>query len=448
MKLDLDETVLMPNAIRTVIPRIIQQYKSYCESITFQPASDSTLFKILNVCSASRQKSMKGLDYIATDGAEAFENLTDVADRLVQAGDADDIWKKEMEEKLKASRRYVKVDYTSHVSTADKCADHCMTFALSDIQSTEFNIKCDHDHLQTCERCDGLENVLKEIHTKIQEGQQADDTKCRIEHEFQKCEADIKSWKAHLLRTANQEIGKQTALQQLQHDGVLIVMDWAMKYMPQKFREKMTDFFGKRGISWHVSAVISRKDGLDDFDVQCYVHIFDHVTQDWFAVASILENVLQVIKENNQDICRVYLRSDNAGCYHNAYLISSLPDIGRRTGLQILRYDFSEVQSGKDICDRKIGTMKSHINHWINEKNDVTTAEQLKQALDSHGGIVGCRIAVCKVNEQRKNAENIKLDGISYFHNFEFNYWEVCVWKAYSIGVGKVITISTMAERL
>ena len=50
MKLDNGETVLMPNVIRTVIPsRIIQQYKLYCESTEFQPASESTLFKILNV---------------------------------------------------------------------------------------------------------------------------------------------------------------------------------------------------------------------------------------------------------------------------------------------------------------------------------------------------------------------------------------------------------------
>ena len=106
------------------------------------------------------------------------------------------------------------------------------------------------------------------------------------------------------------------------------------------------------------------------------------------------------------------------------------------------------VQAGDadDIWKKEVEKKLKASRRYL--KVDYISKQELKQTLDSHGGIVGCQIAVCKVNEQRKNAENIKLDGISYFHNFEFNYWEVCVWKAYSIGVGKVITISTMAERL
>ena len=50
LKLDSGETILMPNVIRTAIPsRIIAQYNEFCNSTEFQPASDSTLFKILNV---------------------------------------------------------------------------------------------------------------------------------------------------------------------------------------------------------------------------------------------------------------------------------------------------------------------------------------------------------------------------------------------------------------
>ena len=76
LKLDSGETILMPDVIRTVIPsRIVKQYKIFCETINFSPLSDSTLFKILNVCGASQQKSMEGLYYIATDGVVAFEGL-------------------------------------------------------------------------------------------------------------------------------------------------------------------------------------------------------------------------------------------------------------------------------------------------------------------------------------------------------------------------------------
>jgi hypothetical protein len=133
-------------------------------------------------------------------------------------------------------------------------------------------------------------------------------------------------------------------------------MDWAMKFMPQKFREKMTDFFGKRGVNWHVSAVITKN--TNKFNVDCYVHIFESCTQNWFSVASIIENLLTNIKTNYSQLFRIYFRSDNAGCYHNAALLLSLPALGQRTGFTICRYDFSDAQSGKDICDRKIAPMK------------------------------------------------------------------------------------------
>lgn len=50
----------------------------------------------------------------------------------------------------------------------------------------------------------------------------------------------------HLLRTVNQEEGKQFALVHVDSASCLIVMDWAMKYLPQRYRERMSDFFGKR----------------------------------------------------------------------------------------------------------------------------------------------------------------------------------------------------------
>ena len=49
LKLDDGSTVTIPNAIRTVIPsRIISQYISYCNSINFEPASESTLWRVLH----------------------------------------------------------------------------------------------------------------------------------------------------------------------------------------------------------------------------------------------------------------------------------------------------------------------------------------------------------------------------------------------------------------
>ena len=42
--------------------------------------------------------------------------------------------------------------------------------------------------------------------------------------------------------------------------------------------------------------------------------------------------------------------------------------------------------------------MKAHIKRWVNEKHDVLAAEDMKQAIESHGGLKGCRAAVVEVD--------------------------------------------------
>ena len=54
------------------------------------------------------------------------------------------------------------------------------------------------------------------------------------------------------LRSVNQESAKQEALQSLDSQSVLVVIDWAMKFLQMKYREKQSELFAKRGLSWHI----------------------------------------------------------------------------------------------------------------------------------------------------------------------------------------------------
>ena len=164
----------------------------------------------------------------------------------------------------------------------------------------------------------------------------------------------------------------------------------------------MSDFFGKRGRSWHISAVITRATVESKYEVECYVHIFNNCTQNSFAVLSIIEDLLHNVIQEYPVVTTAYLRSDNAGCYHNGPLLLSLRDVGARIGVRPVRYDFSEPQAGKDICDRKTAAMKAHIKRWVNERYDVVTAEDMKAALESRGCIKGCRAAVVEVDTTRE----------------------------------------------
>ena len=73
LKLDSGEKIIIPAVIRTVIPsRIIRQYLDYCKEQEFEPASQSSLYRMIEVCSASMQKSLQGLDNTTAEGTNAF----------------------------------------------------------------------------------------------------------------------------------------------------------------------------------------------------------------------------------------------------------------------------------------------------------------------------------------------------------------------------------------
>ena len=92
--------------------------------------------------------------------------------------------------------------------------------------------------------------------------------------------------------------------------------------------------------------------------MQTFIHIFEKSNQDWFAVCSVLECLVHQLVQIAPNLKDIFLRSDNAGCYHNAALIINAPAIAAKGGLTLKNYSFSEANSGKDVCDRKIAPLK------------------------------------------------------------------------------------------
>ena len=88
--------------------------------------------------------------------------------------------------------------------------------------------------------------------------------------DFEKARTDIIQRKAHVLRSVNQHKAKQAFIRNLNESTVLVVMDWAMKFLQMKYREKQSDWYAKRGISWHVSTVIFKQEESGDMEVQTY----------------------------------------------------------------------------------------------------------------------------------------------------------------------------------
>ena len=89
----------------------------------------------------------------------------------------------------------------------------------------------------------------------------------------------IRKWKKHQLRAVHQEIAKTSIMDTLQPHQVYIQLDWAMKFLSSSGKEDQSSWFGKRGITWHIS-VAYRKDAAENYWSRTFVHVFDQTPQD------------------------------------------------------------------------------------------------------------------------------------------------------------------------
>lgn len=194
----------------------------------------------------------------------------------------------------------------------------------------------------------------------------------------------ITAWKALQLRSITQDRARLEVLASLDSTGVLIVQDFAMKFMPVQYPEAQSDFFGKRGLSWHVSVCHRKVSGKLEF--QTFIHILQTGLQDSTAVVLIMGHVLRSLKKQHPEIVRSFFRQDNAGCYHSAQTILSVNILSKRSGIQVTDVNFSDPQGRKGSCDRKAAQIKSHIKSYVNEGHSVTNVRELKQVIESRGG--------------------------------------------------------------
>jgi len=127
-----------------------------------------------------------------------------------------------------------------------------------------------------------LKGALKEIGNAVAESPLTEDERDDIQYTFRHAVQAIESWKAHQLRSLQQDKARTTALESLDESSVLITQDWAMKWLPQRYREIQADWFGKRGISWHVNVVVRRL--ASQLQQQTFVHILEESSPDADAV--------------------------------------------------------------------------------------------------------------------------------------------------------------------
>ena len=62
---------------------------------------------------------------------------------------------------------------------------------------------------------------------------------------------------------------------------------------------------------------------------------------------AIIDDVFRQLKEIMPGVNSVYIRSDNAGCYHCAFSLLSVYHVAREHAIERERFDFFDPQGGK-----------------------------------------------------------------------------------------------------
>ncbi|CAG2220288.1 unnamed protein product [Mytilus edulis] len=167
LKLSSNENIPIPKVIRNLIhARIISIYQSFCKEYDFETFSRASLYRILKVCHASKQRALQGLDNITAAGMNSIDMLSKLVQKLETFGMSQPE-SKSLTDIIQLINQFLKYEYKSHLNRLDGCTDHCTTMALSDPTEPKFSASCNHNHERQCEKCAMVESCLDMINEKI-----------------------------------------------------------------------------------------------------------------------------------------------------------------------------------------------------------------------------------------------------------------------------------------
>ena len=114
------------------------------------------------------------------------------------------------------------------------------------------------------------------------------DTKEEMKFIIKKAKKHILAWKAHLLRSINQDEARLDTTEALNETSVFLVQDWAMKFIPRKF---------SKGLSCHITVGTRRASDSEQPEMMTFSLVFQLGSQDNYAVLAIMSNVVGKLKK-------------------------------------------------------------------------------------------------------------------------------------------------------
>ena len=116
-------------------------------------------------------------------------------------------------------------------------------------------------------------------------------------HKFEIAAKEVIEYKKHIVRAIHQDRAKADIMARLSREEVLLIFDYAMKFLPQKFREAQTDFFAKKGLlytplilsvmisseglSWHIMVCLWKTE-TGEINLKTMVYLMGNIKQVFF----------------------------------------------------------------------------------------------------------------------------------------------------------------------
>ena len=357
---------------------------------------------IVNCLTAEDPQLQSSVDYVTgylVNGPA--DTICDVLNTYHMASDI----RKEFLADLEWSSLYLKYGFERVVKDGSHCLLHNIQHGL--------NIHCPElVDCQICIECKSLFSFYSRLHDTLV----AIPAHASAIDIVDECSSKARLFTSHKLRVINQQTtiqGIKDTMKSLctinkSSDKAIVLLDYKMKLEPIYYREKTSDHYGKRGISWHGAMIYyfsyERNIETGTWHTVENTLYFDSLAdvdskQDKHAVLAMIEVVMLRIQRTLPHIKTIVLQSDNAACYSNTLLPLALPFLSKTYGLVTERFIHTKTQDGKSILDAHFATSGRILHAWVKEGNNCVTPTQAVTGLKLHGGLPNCIVDLVECDQ-------------------------------------------------
>ncbi|CAF4127945.1 unnamed protein product [Adineta steineri] len=303
--------------------------------------------------------------------------------------------------------------------------------------------------MTNCLDCLNIIQTLDEVKQNISKISD-EDLRTEVSYDFENATEHIIEWFRHNIRAAQQDSEKTRIISEMGNDEAFCTFDWGQKILPQDYRESQKKYFGKKGMSvligsfiWKNEAASSNKkrtttdiQSESTFSSQSYIVALTTAAQTELDTLSGGELILKQFKSDFPHITKLHKRTDNAGNFSSHATPEAERLICQKNEIELLTRDYSEVQKGKDICDRVCGVCKNCMRSWIATGNDLSNAHDIKEGMQYAGGVKNTKIATAEIIPGVGHLDKTNIPNVSLVRSVRYERKAMKVRKASNIGTG------------